>query len=432
MGDQVPASIGQRLLWQMERHRGGSGSLSSAVLYRLRGKLDVAALERALADLTSRHEALRTTVTGAGRHLTQLVHGDGAVPFEVVELSAGPDAEDRIRRAIVDDLRVGVDVSIWPVRATVYRLGEHDHVLCMIIHHFLTDGWSNALLAGELFQLYERHAAGVEVALPGTGWQYRQFTEWQHQLTTTESWRRDVEFWRRRLLGLRSPELPLPHVRAPLAERRTAVELFQVGGDVAGPLEDLAGRERTTLFAVTLSIFYLLLLRHTGQHDLTVASLFGNRTRRETRPTVGFLANMLLLRTDTGAAGSFLDILRRSRVTVVEALMHQAVPCQMVPAQRRAVPGRRPEDVTFQMLPLPATGHRAAALEATSVPGPSGFAGRFDLEFVLAPAESGLDGQILYALDRFDPGWVRAVASEYVALAGLVAANPERPLSRLA
>ncbi|GAA1766882.1 hypothetical protein GCM10009681_42470 [Luedemannella helvata] len=51
-----------RLLWLMEHYRGsGDGRFNGALVWRLRGDLRTAALERALGTISGQQEALRTT-----------------------------------------------------------------------------------------------------------------------------------------------------------------------------------------------------------------------------------------------------------------------------------------------------------------------------------------------------------------------------------
>lgn len=96
------------------------------------------------------------------------------------------------------------------------------------------------------------------------------------------------------------------------------------------------------MFAAALVVIYLGLHRVTGQRDLAVVSMFANRMR-QTRGTVGFFANLLVLRTEIPRAGTFRDLLRAARTTVIEALAHQELPCQAAacPPRRGAQHGGR-------------------------------------------------------------------------------------------
>jgi non-ribosomal peptide synthetase component F len=209
------------------------------------------------------------------------------------------------------------------------------------------------------------------------------------------------------------------------------VEKFLVPDTSVSALEKLAGQERTTLFTAALAVFYLWLHRVTGEADLAVGSMFANRLHQEAVRAVGFFANLLVLRTEIPARGTFRDLLRATRGTVNGALDHQEVPFQMVrigPSADRSV---RPEDLMFQMQPWPVDEHRVLmSAEAWQIPPPEGVITRFAFEFFMCPAAAGgLLGLIAFAEERFDRSWVRQAATDFEALAAQVASAPETPLA---
>jgi hypothetical protein len=56
----LPASYAQQRMWFLEQLEGGNAAYNVPVVYRLRGPLDVTALEGALNAVVARHETLRT------------------------------------------------------------------------------------------------------------------------------------------------------------------------------------------------------------------------------------------------------------------------------------------------------------------------------------------------------------------------------------
>jgi hypothetical protein len=423
---EAPSSPGQRLLWLLDRYRGGGGMLNCPLVCRLHGRLDLALLSAAVDALTARHEALRTTFVRRGRELRQLIHAPGPVPIARRDCSGAADPEAAVRAALAGELRSSIDCEHWPTRATLWRLGPEDHVVCWNMNHLVTDLWSCGILADELETLLARSADPAQ--LPAAGLQYRQFCEWQESEAARGELRRHEGYWRRQLAGLQPLALPFRPARAQRAGARGA-ERAEIGAEAAGKLRVLARESGTTPFAVMLAVFYAYVHRHAGQTDLAVASLFANRSRLDFARTVGFLVNMVALRTRVPAPAGFTELLARTHATVVEAFVHQAAPFHMVSGASMPAGVARFDDVVFHMAAEPIHRARAAGVLELEVLVPD-VTGRFAFELAVMPSESGLAVKLFHSEGLLDAGAARALVEGYAALATAVAeqaSNCARP-----
>jgi hypothetical protein len=430
---EVPASIGQRLLWFLEHYRPDSASLNCPVVCKLHGPLDADELEIALNRLTARHEALRTTIARRGRELVQEVHDPGDVELRRLELTDSSDSAE-IDRAVHDavtvELRTSIDIGRWPMRNTLWRLHDTEHVLCLDMHHLVSDAISCGIVMQDLIKLLEAGRDGTPELAP-IGWQYPQYAEWQHMQLRGGKLRAHQDYWVQQLSGLELPKLPPPGSRTlDEGERPSAVEVAEIDAHAFLRLRDVAKAERTTPFAVMLCLYYGLLGRETGQSDLAVASLFANRSMPAVRSTVGFLANMVVLRAEVPARASLLGLLTDVRRTVVNAFIHESIPYQMLPIKFQDTAGRV-DDVVFQMLltPPPGTTVSARGVEFELYT-PDSLGSRFTLELGLIPQPTGsCKAMLFYGRDRFEQGWAAEFLDTYVAIAGAAAADPSRPLA---
>src|SRR5688572_10128534 len=59
--DTAPLSFAQRQMWVIDQMTPGNPAYNLPIGYRLRGALDVTALEQGFNEIIERHEALRTT-----------------------------------------------------------------------------------------------------------------------------------------------------------------------------------------------------------------------------------------------------------------------------------------------------------------------------------------------------------------------------------
>jgi hypothetical protein len=427
----APLTAGQRLLLMMEHYRAATATLSCPVLSRIRGPLDTAALGAALDALVRRHEALRTTFRGRGPHATQQVHPPAPVVVRHVDLTmAGAPAPSD---AIATELRDRIDVTSETVRATLWRTSGDEHVLCLNMHHLVTDAWSCGILFRELGELYHGHTGGPGVPAPLTPapWQYRHFVDWQNDALRGGALDRQRSYWRRKLDGARPVALPRPPAGGAAADspaERAAVAAAELPAAVTAGAHALARESRTTPFCVLLSAFYALLHQRSGQRDLTVASLFANRSRPESRGVVGFLANMVLLRTGWSSRASFAELVRLTHQTVIGAFAHQELPFQLLPPTVQRAGGGRADDVVFQVMvdPEPLGTVAGTTFELLL---PEAIGSRFGVELSLAPTGDAMRALLFHDTTHLDPADARLLVDEYVRLVEACVTDPGRPVT---
>lgn len=399
--------------------------LNCPLVCRLRGPLDRGEVEHAAAVLASRHEALRTTFVGRGPRLVQLIHEPEPVSVSHRDCSSAPDPEAAARAELDGELRTDVDCTSRPSRVTLWRIGDEDHLLCLNMHHLVTDLWSCGVLADEL----EAILGGGEASLPEPPRQFREFAAWQARRLEHDELQGHREYWHRQLAGMRPAELPFAHEPSGDARGRAVLQA-EIGAAIRERLEALARARQTTLFATLLAAFYALVHRHTGARDVSIASLFANRTRPEFRGTVGFLVNMVALRVRIAPGASCLDLLRETHRTVVEAFVHQEVPLHLTPgAAVRSRP--RFDDVVFHMTAEPISRVRDAGDLQLEFLVPD-LRGRFAFELALMPRpDAGLAVKLFYSREALEERAASDVVASFVAVAGAIADAATVALDRL-
>ncbi|KAA2265808.1 hypothetical protein F0L68_04425 [Solihabitans fulvus] len=397
---EEPASVGQRMLWLVNRFHGGQGNLNYPLLLRLRGRAGPDVLQPVVDELVARHESLRTTFARRRGLLTQLVHQ--AEPVAIA--SVGPATEEELRRRVQTEVREPIDPTRCPLRVTLWSLGERDHLLCLNAHHLVTDAWSCRVLVEEFVALL----AGAP--LPCPGWSYRHYTRWQRRPSSVERARTDLQYWQRQLAQVRAPRLARLAANPVLAEPGVRTIPLEIDAATAEQLRDIARAGRTTLFSVLLALFYRVIHQECGDTDLAISAPFANRVRPEVMRTVGSLANLLVLRTRVQRGAPLADLLRRTSATVNDALAHQAFSHFLPPTDDTEVE-RRVEGVVFQLLPdLPAP-TTVAGVEVTVQP--PELASRFDLELSVVSHHGGLRVLVQYAPERIDGGLAERLAAGY-------------------
>jgi amino acid adenylation domain-containing protein len=325
-GVNPPLSIGQERLWFMQQLHPEDSSFNSYIVVRLRGPLRVGALRAAVADLVARHESLRTSFRDVDGKPVTVIQPPGTFAMEQIDLTGAADAEERARQLAASRTNAPFDLAAAPpLRMCLITLGRDNHVLCMVLHHIITDGWSDNVMLDDLYACYEARAANREPDLPPLPVQYGDIALWQRERYSGRAAEESLAYWRRRLANPRWLELPIddgPGQEGP----EGAFHWFQIPEEVTGSLERLAQQHGASLFMMLVAAYQVLLARHSGQTDVMISTTWSSRDRVEMEPVIGYLTDPMLLRGDLSGDPAFADLLDATRRTALEAHAYRIVP----------------------------------------------------------------------------------------------------------
>ncbi|HOR01629.1 MAG TPA: condensation domain-containing protein, partial [Anaerolineae bacterium] len=415
---ELPLSFAQQRLWFLEQLQPGTAAYNLALPMRIRGPLDVAAFERSLNEIVSRHEALRTTFIQVDGRAAQRVAPRLAVPVTVADLRRQSDAGSEARRLAEEEAQRPFDLARGPLlRAGLLRLADDEHLALLTMHHIISDEWSLAVLQREMAALYGALRDGHESPLAALPIQYADYACWQRSWLQGEVLDEQLTYWKQQLAGLAPLELPADRPRPAVASFRGGWQSFTLLASLVQGLRELCRQEGATLFMALLAGFQALLGRYSGQDDIAVGSPVANRNRAETEGLIGFFVNTLVLRSDLSGDPSFRELLRRVREVALGAYAHQDVPFDMV------VDALQPErDLSrtplFQvMLTLQNTAPQAPELPGLALsPEPAfGGAAKFDLTLTLAEAAEELRGTLEYCTDLYDAATIERLLGHFQA-----------------
>lgn len=449
----APLSSGQHRLWFLDQaYAQNAYTVGTALL--LDGALDVEALRRALAELTRRHESLRTVFPlGGDGDPVQDVLPPGPVDLPIVNAPTGADDTSPVHRSIVEptvadavppwahaalaaDVGRPFDLARGPLfRAVLLRIADDRHVLSLTMHHSVSDGWSLGIVASEVATLYTAALDGRPAPLPELAVQYSDYARWQRsRLADADS--DDLRYWREQLDGMASVlEVPTDRPRPPVQTFHGAVHARVLPPRTADELRRFSQVRGATLAMTVLSALKVLLWRYTGQRDICVGTPVAGRVRAELEPMVGFFVNMLPLRTSMDGEWTFEELLRQVRHTALGAYDHQEVPFErlvdLVDAPRDL--SRNPLfQVMFNLLNLPeqrdlgTTGLRMVQFAVE--PGIA----QQDLALYAYEVAEGLRFRLEYNTDLFDATTAEQMMGHLETLLAAAVADPGVRLADLA
>ncbi len=435
---QAPLSFAQERLWFLDRLEPEAANYNIPFAARVRGALDIAALQRSLDGLVHRHEALRTRFAESGGEPVQIVDPVRPAPAALVDLSGLPEARGEATLAALASADADRPFSLTAdalFRATLYRRASDDHVLLINMHHIVSDGWSTDLMLRELAADYRAALAHEPSRLDGPALQYADFTQWQRTRLQDEALERQLDFWAERLAGA-PPLLELPWDRPRPATQTQRGGLYECAlpAEAAGALKTLAHDQRATPFMAGAALFAALLSRYARQADLCLGTPVANRDRAELEPMFGFFVNTLTLRFDLSGEPSLRELLRRTKAMAEDAFAHQDTPFERV--VDRVQPERR-----LDRTPLFQAAFAFDAADADTTPELPGLAfepfalgsttAKFDVMLELTAGADGFRGAWEYNADLFDRTSIARMAAGFQCLLQAALAEPDRPMTEL-
>jgi acyl carrier protein len=441
--DSLPLSFAQQRLWFLDRLEPGNPVYNLPVAVRLSGPIDVAALERSLAEVVRRHEALRTSFPLVDGRPAQVICPNGEIAnlgfgtLPVIDLSSLPEAdrEAEARRLCEVEAQRPFDLAAGPVfRILLLRLGEQQHILAATMHHIVSDGWSMEIFVSEVTLLYQAFASGRPSPLAELPIQFADFALWQRETLTDEVLEHQLTYWRQQL-GEYVPELKLPTDRARPATQtfRGARHILTLQTDFAESLKEYSRSEGATLFMTLLATFDALLRHHTRQDDIVVGTHVAGRNSSEMEGLIGFFVNTLVLRADLSGDPSFRELLARVREVALDAYAHQDVPFDRLVSelQPKRDASRNPLfQVLFILLNAPPQTVEQPGLKLTVLDVFTNTA-VVDCSVVITDAPDGLRIIFRYNADLFDASTISRLARHYETALGAFQRNPELSLDGL-
>lgn len=328
---EVPTTVSQAHFWKLDRLLPGAPFSNMTYAMRLKGVLNVSALEQGCCELVARHDILRTTFTRHAERITQVTAPARKVPLIVEKLSTLPQTTGRdvaTKRLIRQATLFPFDLTQGPlIRFYLLQIDAHEHVFLITIHHIISDGWSLRRLVHELSTLYRAFLHGERSPLPPLQTQYADFACWQERWLHSEAGELQLAYWRKQLRGpLPTLMLPTDYPRSSALNLHTVHRSFRLPRVLSEAIKRFGYQESATLFMTLVAALNMLLYCYTKQTDIRIGTLVANRHLQETETLIGLFVNLVVLRTKIDEHLTLRDVLKHTRTTTLDAYTHQALP----------------------------------------------------------------------------------------------------------
>lgn len=314
----VPLSYAQERLWFIEQYENGTNAYHIPLLVQLKNGTRIEKVKQSLHEIVRRHDILRTVFEYHENEFQQVILNKNLSINDYNYLTVD------INHQIALDINTPFDLqNEFPIRVSFYHEKEKTSVL-INIHHIASDGWSTDIFLRELNALYD------DQELPEITIQYKDFTLWQRDYLKGEVFNHQMNYWREKLEGFVPLILPEDKTRPQQIDYSGDHSSFVLKKELSVQLRDLAKQQSSTLNAVLLSGFYLLLNRYSNQNDLIVGTPIANRHHIEIQDTIGFFVNSLALRQKINPDDSILDLIEDVKENLMDSQQHQDIPFEKI------------------------------------------------------------------------------------------------------
>jgi amino acid adenylation domain-containing protein len=428
-GAAMPLGSAQTRLWFLHQMLDGSAAFNIPASIRFARAPDSARVQRALQAVLQRHDSLRTRFPLVDGQPVQLV--DPALEFE---LTTQRVADRQALEVLAEQqARQPFDLEHGPLlRCCLALLADGSATLLLAVHHIVADGASMKVLFSDWLQAFRS-----DRPLPAAVLQYADFAAWQRREATAPRRAEQIAYWRGRLGdNTEGFTLPTDLPRPPAQRYRGAMLRSRMPAALSRNLRALARRQGVTLFVMMLAAYQALLARYAQQHDVLVGTVLANRDQPAFEPLIGFIVNLVVIRTGLHDDPRFVDVLRRVHEAVLDAYAHHELPFEALveELQPRRDTSRAPLfQVAFDLRDPEITRCPEPGIEF-GIMEPELGAAQHDLHLTLEQshdAEPVMTAVWQYSTDLFRPGTIDRLARNFETLLEGIVAQPEQRLSRL-
>ncbi|KAK9765158.1 hypothetical protein K7432_006735 [Basidiobolus ranarum] len=432
--ENLPLSFAQERLWFLNELIPNSPFYNMPVLLNFMGQLNVDALKKSILDIVKRHESLRTTFTLSGNEPVQVINSAANVSLSFIEYSDVTHEPELVKSIITQESGKPFNMAEGPlIRVNLVRVKPEVHVLIIVLHHIISDGWSITVLQKELAALYESNSLGLPSPLPDLTIQYADFAVWQREWLQGETLNTQLKYWKEQLKDISPLILPTDMVRPAISSHRGHLHRIYIPESLTQKLRELSQQHTTTLFMTLFAAFGVLLNKYTEQEDIVIGSPIASRNVKEIEALIGFFVNTLVLRLQINSGSTFSEILNQAKVTTLDASTYQDLPFEKIVAElqpQRDLSLNPLVQVIFALHELSITDFDIKDLNIDAYEDHQ-TTSRLDLEVHMYPQENGLRADIIYCTDLFVSSTIEQMFEGFVRILECIVIDPQQNIENI-
>jgi len=327
-----PLSPAEQRLWFVDQLEPNHPFYNLPLAARVHGALDINTFWDSVDDCIARHETLRSTYQVTDGQPIRVVKQSLKLNRMSHDLRYRDERQSIVSNQIAELSRQAFDLAKGPlVRVVHWQVADEEHVILMVMHHIVSDGWSMSVMMRELAEFYRARMDSSQPEMRPLTATYRDYAAWQHQVLTPQRIEPTLDYWQQTLSdSVETLDLPTDFPRPAEQKFEGATRPIHISGELSGQVSSLAAQLQVTPFTVLLAAYGLLLSRISGQRDLTVGTAVANRPDQLVEDLIGFFVNTVVIRQHVEGTETFLQWVQKTQQIATEAIGHQDVAFEQV------------------------------------------------------------------------------------------------------
>ncbi|KAA3617205.1 MAG: amino acid adenylation domain-containing protein [Calditrichaeota bacterium] len=332
--NDIPVSLPQQRLWFIDQFSKGNAIYNIPFSTKIKGDLDVTALEKSINQVIARHESLRTSFTDKKGIPFQNISDkiDFELPISDLQQSDSNAVEQESLKRASEIVNWEFDLNNAPLfKIELFKISNNEHILVAVMHHIISDGWSMSILINEVLQNYSDIISGKDSELTDLPIQYADFAAWQQSWLKGPVLEKQISYWKEHL-GLSPGVLELnTDFKRPAVQTFNGKNItFTINKELADGIRSFGKKEGLTNYVTLMALFQLLMNRYSGQKQILVGTPVAGRHHSTTQDLIGFFVNTLVIKADFEIPQTFIALAKQIRENMLDAYAHQDVPFEQL------------------------------------------------------------------------------------------------------
>jgi amino acid adenylation domain-containing protein len=327
------ASFSQERLWFLDQ-LGFGNQYHIPAIGEIKGYLDLMALENSLNWIVSRHESLRTQFRNIDGVAIQYILRDkyANVKLELSNIISETNKEENEKRLIQEFISRPFDLkNDLLFRVLLLKREANDYLLCINMHHIISDGWSIKVLIQDLQFAYSAFSEGRVPNIENLKVHYSGFSAWQRkQLQNHSIIEKELSYWKDQLEDYTDLNFPTDYPRPSRLSGKGDYKSILFSTSLGNKISDFAKEHRTTSFTIFTALVYTLLSKHAQQTDICIGMPVANRNHPDLENLIGFFVNTVILRINPNKECLTQNLIELIHKTISDAQEHQQLPVERI------------------------------------------------------------------------------------------------------